>query len=151
MIVSNFKITISDMTRKLRTPDDFLEHLKNRFMEMREHLIYECNRHGPVRVPKSLRLEVCTRKRSLKTAFGETVVVSDGLQNCILSEATAFSSHYSPSMPIEWKMLYENFIDRLKENCKINVLDDINFKAACAAVRKVSAINLRATFCQDEA
>lgn len=124
--------------------DDFQENLWNRFKEMDDHIGYNYNRHG--RVPKSIRLEVCTRKRNSKFAFKETVNVDDSLKAYIESrpDQQSYSSLQSP-----WQALYDEFLKLMRTTCKISLFAQ-NYSLACEAVRKISAINLVATFAPEE-
>ncbi len=117
---------------------DFHENLWNRFLEMKDHIDYNVNRHGSVRIPKSFRLEVCTRKKGLKFAFKETVNLDDSLRAYI--ECKLGHIGQSP-----WKTMHDNFLEMMRSSCEIDLFSE-NDDLACEAVRKVSAINLVAVF-----
>lgn len=128
----------------MATPEDFQENVWNRFEEMENHIDYSYNRHGSARIPKSFRLEVCTRKRDVKFAFKETIDVLPSLRAYITSGQKFHSTLQNP-----WEALYEEFLKKIKETCKIDIFA-VNRNLACKAVRKVSAINLVAAFAQEE-
>lgn len=122
----------------------------NRFLEMRDHVVYECLRHGAERVPKSLRLEIRTRKGDLKIAFGETAVLEEPLRVAIYEHAKTSNRKLSHStegslLSEPWKQLHDHFWKQLQQNCKIDVTSG-DLVAASAAIRKVSEINLIANF-----
>lgn len=123
--------------------EDFHENLWNRFLEMEDHIDYNYNRHGSVRIPKSFRLEICTRKGGLKFAFKETVNIKDTLRAYIVDKSRNIGQN-------PWKDLHDYFLDRMKLKM---ICDDDNLKLFSennelvrGAVRKVSGINLVAVF-----
>lgn len=122
----------------MTTMNQFHENLWNRFLEMEDHIDYNFNRHGSVRIPQSFRLEVCTRKRNLKFAFKETFNIDDRLKAYIVNK----SGHIGHS---PWKTVHDNFLELMRTSCKIELFAE-NDDLACQAVRKVSAINLVAVF-----
>lgn len=134
----------------MNQPAHFEANLWNRFLEMRDHVVYECLRHGADRIPKSLRLEIRTRKGDLKIAFGETAILDEPLRDAILEDARNSNKKLSHStegslLTQPWKQMHDHFWKQLKQNCKIDVTSR-DMAAASAAIRKVSEINLIANF-----
>ncbi|CAL8100778.1 unnamed protein product [Orchesella dallaii] len=131
-------ITFSHKTRRMFNALDFQNHLRNRFLEMRDHVLYEVRRHGRCRFPRTFKLEVKTRKRDLQSAFGSTIDPSNHFDG-------NDDSNVDPRLREYWGVLNQKFIDLLCRDCKIPIFDS-DPKKSEVAVRKVSAINLIANF-----